>query len=84
MSALHHICCTWNPELPDSRCVSIRRQAERHLGLHLKGLKHVSVYAVKAGLDAAALRRLAHEGLGDAVAQQVGLDALPEGCAGFD
>lgn len=84
MSALHHICCTWNPELPDSRCIAIRRQARRHLGLELKGLRHVSVYAVKADLDAAALQRLAHEGLSDAVAQQVGLDGLPAGCAGFD
>lgn len=78
MSSLHHITCTWNPELPDSRCASIRRQAERHLGLHLRGLRHVSVYAVRAALDAAQLARLAHEGLSDAVAQRVGIDRLPE------
>jgi len=79
MISLHHVCCTWNPELPDSRCASIRRQAERHLGLRLKGLKHVSVYAVRAALDAAQLARLAREGLSDAVAQRVGLDRLPDG-----
>ncbi len=78
MSSLHHITCTWNPELPDSRCASIRRQAERHLGLHLRGLRHVSVYAVRAALDAAQLARLAHEGLSDAVAQRVGIDRLPD------
>ncbi|HAL92737.1 MAG TPA: phosphoribosylformylglycinamidine synthase, partial [Verrucomicrobia bacterium] len=83
MISLHHVCCTWNPELPDSRCASIRRQAERHLGLRLKGLKHVSVYAVRAALDAAQLARLAREGLSDAVAQRVGLDRLPDGCGGF-
>ncbi len=83
MISLHHVCCTWNPELPDARCASIRRQAERHLGLRLKGLKHVSVYAVRAALDAAPLARLAREGLSDAVAQRVGIDRLPDGCAGF-
>ena len=83
MIPLHHICCTLNPELPDSRCASIRRQAERHLGIRLKGLKHISVYAVRAALDAAQLERFAREGLSDAVAQQVGIDRLPEGCGGF-
>ena len=58
MIPLHHVCCTWNPELPDARCASIRRQAERHLGLRLKGLKNVSVYAVRAALDAAPLAML--------------------------
>ena len=83
MIALHHIACTWNPELPDARCASLRRRAERHLGLRLNGLRHVSVYAVRAALDAAQLERLAREGLSDAVAQRVGIDRLPEGCAGF-
>ena len=83
MIALHHIACTWNPELPDARCASLRRRAERHLGLRLGGLKHVSVYAVRAALDAAQLERLAREGLSDAVAQRVGLDRLPDGCDGF-
>ncbi len=83
MISLHHIACTWNPELPDSRCASIRRQAERHLNLHLKGLKHVAVYAVRANLDDATLRRFAVEGLSDVVAQRVGIDRLPEGCEGF-
>ena len=79
MIALHHIACTWNPELPDARCASLRRRAERHLGLRLNGLRHVSVYAVRAALDAAQLERLACEGLSDAVAQRVGLDRLPDG-----
>ncbi len=83
MISLHHIACTWNPELPDARCASIRRQAERHLGIRLKGLRHVSVYAVRAGLDATRLERLAREGLSDAVVQRVGIDRLPEGCEGF-
>ncbi len=83
MISLHHIACTWNPELPDSRCASIRRQAERHLNLHLKGLKHVAVYAVRANLDADVLRRFAIEGLSDVVAQRTGIDRLPEGCEGF-
>ena len=83
MIALHHIACTWNPELPDARCASLRRRAERHLGLRLTGLKHVSVSAVRAALDAAQLERLAREGLSDAVAQRVGLDRLPDGCTGF-
>ena len=83
MIALHHIACTWNPELPDARCASLRRRAERHLGLRLNGLRHVSVYAVRAALDAAQLERLACEGLSDAVAQRVGLDRLPDGCDGF-
>lgn len=83
MISLHHVCCTWNPELPDARCASIRRQAERHLGLRLKGLTHVSIYSVRTALDAAPLARLAHEGLSDAVAQRVGIDRLPDGCDGF-
>jgi phosphoribosylformylglycinamidine synthase subunit PurSL len=83
MSSLHHVCCTWSPELPDARCASIRRQAERHLNMPLKGLKHVAVYAVRAALDAAQLDRFAREGLSDAVAHRVGIDALPEGCGGF-
>ena len=53
MIALHHIACTWNPELPDARGASLRRRAECHLGLRLNGLRHVSVYAVRAALDAA-------------------------------
>ncbi len=83
MTPLHHICCTLNPALPDSRCASIRRRAERHLGIRLKGLKHVSVYAVRAHLEDAQLARLAEEGLSDAVAQRVGIDRLPDGCDGF-
>jgi phosphoribosylformylglycinamidine synthase len=83
MIPLHHVCCTLNPDLPDSRCASIRRQAERHLDFHLKKVKHLSVYAVRAPLDADQLARFAREGLSDAVAQQVGLDRLPAGCAGY-
>ncbi|NLG34235.1 MAG: phosphoribosylformylglycinamidine synthase [Lentisphaerae bacterium] len=83
MMPLHHIACTWNPELPDARCASIRRQAARHLGLHLNGLKHISLYAVRADVPADALQRFAREALADAVAQQVAIDQLPESCGGF-
>lgn len=83
MSVFHHITCTWKPELPDARCMSIRQQAERHLDLHLNGLKHLSVYAVNANLAERQLDRFAREGLCDAVAQQVGIDCLPEGCEGY-
>lgn len=83
MMPLHHVCCTLNPELPDSRCASIRRQADRHLGLRLAGLKHISLYAVRADVAADALRRFAREGLSDAVAQRVAIDGLPEGCGGY-
>ena len=83
MSALHHITCTWNPELPDARCAAIRRQAERHLDLKLNGLKHVALYAVRADLTDSDLARLAREGLSDAVAQRVGLNGLPAGCDGY-
>ncbi len=83
MMPLHHIACTWNPELPDARCASICRQAARHLGLRLNGLKHVSLYAVRANVPADALHRFAREALADAVAQQVAIDQLPESCGGF-
>jgi phosphoribosylformylglycinamidine synthase subunit PurSL len=83
MMPLHHIACTWNPELADARCASIRRQAERHLGLCLNGLKHVFLYAVRADVSADILHRFAREGLSDAVAQRVAIDGLPEGCDGF-
>jgi phosphoribosylformylglycinamidine synthase subunit PurSL len=83
MMPLHHIACTWNPELADARCASIRRQAERHLGLCLNGLRHVFLYAVRADVSADILHRFAREGLSDAVAQRVAIDGLPEGCGGF-
>ena len=83
MMPLYHIACTWNPELPDARCASIRRQAARHLGLRLNGLKHVSLYAVRANVPPDALQRFAREALADAVAQQVAIDDLPESCGGF-
>jgi hypothetical protein len=83
MMPLRHIACTWNPELPDARCASIRRQAGRHLGLRLNGLKHVSLYAVRADVPADALQRFAREGLSDVVAQGVAIDGLPEGCGGY-
>ena len=83
MMSLHHIACTWNPELPDARCASIRRQAARHLCLSLGGLKHVSLYAVRAEVPAEVLQRFAREALADAVAQQVAIDQLPESCGGY-
>jgi len=83
MKNLHTIATTLRADLPDSHCVSIRQQAERHLGIRLKGLKAVSLYTVSAELNEADLQCLAHVALSDSVSQRVGLDSLPEGCESF-
>jgi len=83
MKSLHTIATTLRADLPDSHCASIRQQAERHLDIHLKGLKSILLHTVHAELSDANLQRLAREGLSDPVSQRLGIDSLPEGCEGF-